>query len=293
MKRARGLTPSQKPTSASPRLPAAQPPPRPRRGPPTAGPDPGCEEGRRSAPPSPSSTRGLPAGAAAAAGQGWRRPGRAARPSGRVSPQPAAPAPRPELPARPLTCSPPPSGPSARRAAAAARPGPLSPPPLEAAGGPIRCDSARPPRLPPPAQASASRGRAARGLLGPRAPTSGRPPRARAPWRPARPAESEGAALGGPLAGETEARVPGPGARRSPVVGPCVPPGLRASPRPHTAFQPRKKRRNSSERRPAGFLPVVRASSSPARGSFPHSRQSWRPLWSVPFFPEESLSGQL
>lgn len=200
MKRARGLTPSQKPTSASPRLPAAQPLPPPRQGPHTAGPDPGCEEGRRSAPPSPSPTRGLPAGAAAAAGQGWRRPGRAARPSGRGSPQPAAPGPRPELPARPLTCSPPPSGPSARRAAAAARPGPLSPPPLEAAGGPIRCDSARPPRLPPPASRPGFR------LSRPRGPGDLRSPRAhlRAPAPRSR-----------PLAARPPRGVRGGGARRA------------------------------------------------------------------------------
>ncbi|XP_047557590.1 basic proline-rich protein-like [Lutra lutra] len=277
-------------------MPAAQPPPAPppppRRGPHTAGPDPGCEEGRRPAPPPPSPTRGLPAGAAAAAGQGWRRPGRAARPSGRGSPQPAAAGPPPELPARPLTCSPPPSGPSARRAAAAARPGPLSPPPLEAAGGTIRCDSARPPRLPPPASRPGFRLSRPRGPGAPRSPRAHLPdarPALAPPGGPPAPRSQRGRRSEGLWQGKLRhgSQDPAPAARWS--LGPACRLGSVRVPG-RTRPSSLEKRRNSSERRPAGFLSVVRASPSPARGSFPHSRQSWRPLLSVPFFPEESLS---
>lgn len=97
----------------------------------------------------PAAPRGLPAGAAAVAGQGRRRPGRPARSSGRGSLPPAVPGQRPGLPARPRPASPSP-WPALRRLAVPWRsgqlrpplPGPLSPPPLEAAGGSILRDSA-------------------------------------------------------------------------------------------------------------------------------------------------------
>lgn len=122
--------------------------------------------------------RGPPA--AAAAGQGRRRPGRAApqslraRVSGargpRTGPGPGLPA--PPGPARPLTCSPPLGDPSVPPAIAAARPGPLSPPPLAAAGGSVQCDSGRPPR-PAPRPGFRLVGPEAAHFAGPPAPPTG------------------------------------------------------------------------------------------------------------------------
>lgn len=97
--------------------------------------------------------------------------------------------------------------------------------------------------------------------------------------------------LRGPLAGETEARVTA--ARRSPGAGPCVPLWLRASPRPRTALQPRKKADLLREK--ARSVPGCARCGppSPRGGSLHRSTPCWRSLLAVPRFPAESLSGPL